>query len=101
MHYGKIDLEKVHLYNYIKPEYFMKLNQELKNIQESNIGKIFKIREVYDILLMDFDDEIIDKKRNNVVYQVFINELIHLNLYMKILEKMINFLNSLNLKIIK
>ncbi len=93
MYYGKIDLEK-HLYNYIKPEYFMKLNQELKNIQESKIGKFFKIREVYDILLMDFDDEKIDKKRNNVVYQVFINELIHLNytpkknkIYFKNLEK--------------
>ena len=92
--YGKIDLEKVNLYNYIKPEYFVKLNQELKSIQKSNIGKIFKIKEVYDILFMDFDDEKIDKKRNYVAYQVFINEFIHFNynpkinkIYFKNLEK--------------
>jgi hypothetical protein len=82
--YGKIDLEKVNLYNYIKPEYFVKLNQELKSIQKSNIGKIFKIKEVYDILFMDFDDEKIDKKRNYVAYQVFINEFIHFNYNPKI-----------------
>ena len=93
--YGKIDIESTNLYNYIKPDYFFKLNQELKEIQESNLGKIFKINEVYDILLMDFDEEkIYEKKRNYVAYQVFINEFIHLNYnpkknknYFKNLEK--------------
>ena len=80
LYYGKIDIENSKLYNYIKPDYFIKLNQELKNIQESNLGKIFKINEIYDILLMDFDEEkIYEKKRNYVAYQVFINEFIHLN----------------------
>ena len=95
MYCGKIDIENTLLYNYIKPDYFIKLNQELKNIQESNLGKIFKINEIYDILLMDFDEEkLYEKKRNYVAYQVFINEFIHLNYnpkksktYFKNLEK--------------
>ena len=76
---GKFDIDKNNYFKNIHPENYFKLNNEFKFIYECTLGKIFKIKNVFDILFMDFDNEKFDKKKFYDVFQIFINELIYYN----------------------
>ena len=76
---GKFDIDKNRYFKNIHPENYFKLNNELKFIFECTLGKIFKIKNVFDILFMDFDNENFDKRKFYDVLQTFINELIYYN----------------------
>ena len=76
---GKFDIDKNYYFKNIHPENYFKRNNEFKFIYECILGKIFKIKNVFDILFMDFDNEKIDKRKFYDVYQTFISELIYYN----------------------
>jgi hypothetical protein len=76
---GKFDIDKNYYFKNIHPENYFKRNNEFKFIYECTLGKIFKIKNVFDILFMDFDNENFDKRKFYDVLQTFINELIYYN----------------------